>query len=74
MLLIVSVHAASKSTTACSSSLAKASTDIAEYGVSPSARGAKLRRYSLSASNAMSGLMWWANTALMPLTAANRGP
>ena len=44
MFCIVSVQAASNSRTASSSSLANASTDIAEYGVAPSSRGLKSRR------------------------------
>ena len=74
MLAIVSVHAASKASTASGSSLAKASTDMAEYGAPPGVRAVKLLRYSRSASNAISGLMWCAKTALIPFTAAKRGP
>ena len=41
---MVSVQAAANSATASLSSLAKASTDIAEYGVPPSVRGVNSRR------------------------------
>ena len=71
---IVSVQPASNSATASGSSLAKDSTDIAEYGAAPSCRGRNCSRYCVSAGTARSGLMWCANTALIPLTAANWVP
>ena len=71
---MVSAQPASNSSTASSSSLANASTDMAEYGRSPGCSGRKSPAVVAEHVERDVRALWWAKTALRPFTAANPGP